>query len=306
MGAWSAEPFGNDTAADWAWGLAEADNWDLVLDALIAVLGEDPANVDADLASLAIAAAEVVAHAFGRPTQVDAYTEGVSEFIARVPSPPDGIVPVALTALGIAASPRGELAELWRESGDDEWAIATGRVRDSLLAVDGAVAVDHAAEVGSASEGGLPPRGGTLVVLAVVQFFVGGLVLFVAAVMLIFGAATYYDGMLSLIGWVVAAVFVAVVSMIGAFVIGLPVRLVPAVRSRWLAHGELTVAGVVLGFVGCVIIIAVAPMSTATDELGTYEVRDTNGWVLLAAWSLFAISVAHFVLPLRWTRRAAR
>jgi hypothetical protein len=134
MGAWSAEPFGNDTAADWAWELDEAESWDLVLDALTAVLEEEPATVDADVAMVAIAAAEVVANAAGKPTQSDVYTESVTGFVERLPNPPLGIVPVALTALEIAASPEGELAELWSDGGSDEWAAVIARVRESLSA----------------------------------------------------------------------------------------------------------------------------------------------------------------------------
>ena len=134
MGAWSAEPFGNDTAADWAWELDEAENWDLVLDALTGVLEEEPATIDADVASVVIAAAEVVAHANGRPTQSDVYTESVAAFVERLPHPPHGIVPVALSALEIASSPHGELAELWSDDGSEEWATAITRVRESLSA----------------------------------------------------------------------------------------------------------------------------------------------------------------------------
>ena len=134
MGAWSAEPFGNDTAADWAWELDEAESWDIVLDALTEVLEKEPATIDADVASVAIAAAEVVAHANKRPTQSDVYTEGVTAFVKRLPNPPAGIVPIALRALEIAASPEGELAGLWSDGGSDEWSIAIARVRENLSA----------------------------------------------------------------------------------------------------------------------------------------------------------------------------
>ena len=134
MGAWSAEPFGNDTAADWAWELDDAESWDVVIDALTVLLDEEPATIDADVAAVAIAAAEVVAHASGRPTQSDAYTESVTAFVERVPNPPFGIVPVALSALEIAASPEGELAELSTEEGADAWSAAVVRLRESLSA----------------------------------------------------------------------------------------------------------------------------------------------------------------------------
>ena len=132
MGAWSGAPFGNDSAADWAWELDGADSWEVVADALSAIVDEGPGSVDGDAASIAVAAAEVVAHQIGRPTQSDSYTESVDAFVRRAPKPPAGIVALALTALNIASSPEGELAELWAEAGDDEWATATSRVRDAL------------------------------------------------------------------------------------------------------------------------------------------------------------------------------
>ena len=132
MGTWSAEPFGNDDAADWAWELDDATDWSVVLDALTDVLEDEPANVDADSATLVIAAAEVLAHHAGAPTQSDAYTESVEAFVKRAPEPPADINDVALRALDIAASPDGELAQLWAEGGGDEWEAAVSRVRAVL------------------------------------------------------------------------------------------------------------------------------------------------------------------------------
>lgn len=149
----------------------------------------------------------------------------------------------------------------------------------------------------------LPPWGEAIGQLSVMQFFLGGFVLFGTAIGLMVGWATWYDGVMSLIGWMVSAVSIAVISMVVALLAGLPLRLVPTLRSRWLANGELTVAGVALGFVVIEIVIAAAPVATVVDEFGPYEARDVNGWALLIAWSLFAFSVAHFVWPLRWTRR---
>mgnify|MGYP003582666955 CR=1 FL=1 len=133
MGTWSAEPFGNDDAADWAWELDDATDWGVVLDALTGVLNEDPTDVDADDATLVVAAAEVLAHYAGRATQSDAYTESVEAFVKRAPEPSAGINAVALQALDIAASSDGELAQLWAEgSGGDEWLAAVARVRAVL------------------------------------------------------------------------------------------------------------------------------------------------------------------------------
>lgn len=152
----------------------------------------------------------------------------------------------------------------------------------------------------------VPPCGDAMGTLTVIQFFVGGFVLFVAAMRLMVGWATWYDGALSLIGWTVGAVWIALASMIVSLLVGLPLRLAPKLRRRWLANGELTFGGAVLGFLATEIVIATAPVSTVVDDLGSYEARDVNGWALFIAWSLFAFSIAHFVWPLRWTRHHKR
>jgi hypothetical protein len=133
MGTWSAEPFGNDTAADWGWELDDRTDWEIVMDALNAVLDEeDPADVDADSAVIAIAAAEAVAHHRGWPTQSDPYTESVAGFVCRAHQPPADAAEVALKALDVAANPSGELAELWAEGDPDEWTSAIERLREAL------------------------------------------------------------------------------------------------------------------------------------------------------------------------------
>ena len=94
--------------------------------------------------------------------------------------------------------------------------------------------------------------------------------------------------MLSLIGWSMSAVFIAVMTMLIAWMFGLPLRHEPKLRARWLSNGELTLAGVLLGFLALQVVFAVAPITTVVDELGEYEARDVNGWALLLAWSLFS------------------
>lgn len=140
--------------------------------------------------------------------------------------------------------------------------------------------------------------------LTVIHFFAGGAVLFVAALALIFGSAMSYDGILSLIGWPILALIVAVVSIIAAMVLGLPVRLIPSLRSWWRSHGTVTLIGAVLGFMTCVVVLATAPIVLTHDESGDYLARNPDEWALLAAWSIFSISVAHFVWPTRGARIA--
>jgi hypothetical protein len=128
MGAWSAEPFGNDDAADWAWELDDAQDWDIVREAFDAVA--DPEDGDEGAEAIAVAAAEVVAHGLGRPTQSDSYTESVTDFVARVGAPPDDLPSRAVEALNAVTTSGGALRELWED--DAEWLSRTTEVRQAI------------------------------------------------------------------------------------------------------------------------------------------------------------------------------
>ncbi|QKS16948.1 DUF4259 domain-containing protein [Curtobacterium sp. Csp2] len=86
MGTWSAEPVGNDDAADFVAELDGQQRWTVVKRALARAerAGE---GLDSDDAAVAVAAAEVVAHGLGRPSQTDAYTEDVQDFVGRARRP---------------------------------------------------------------------------------------------------------------------------------------------------------------------------------------------------------------------------
>lgn len=135
MGAWSCEPFGNDSACDWAYDLAERRDFSLVEDAIRAVLDSGDDDLDGDLAVEAIAAAEVLAKALGRGTQTDAYTERVDEWLRTVSAKPSAaLIADARRALDRILGPQSELNELWEESEDHaEW-IAAVRAQQAALA----------------------------------------------------------------------------------------------------------------------------------------------------------------------------
>lgn len=128
-GAWSAEPFGNDTAADWAYELEDHVDWSVVSAALRVAADSEPASLDADDATVAVAAAEVVARGLGR-IDTPAFSEHVEAYVARVPAPTAEVVALAREALAIAASDAGELAELWEE--DVDWRSENERLRAAL------------------------------------------------------------------------------------------------------------------------------------------------------------------------------
>lgn len=123
MGAWSHEPFGNDTAGDWSYGLLETQDLSSIESALDAVaeVGED--YLEADLASEAIGAIEVLAKLLGKGTQSDAYTEDIDQWVKDHPLQPSAeLLAKARRAIERIQSPDSELLELWDEGGEaDAW-----------------------------------------------------------------------------------------------------------------------------------------------------------------------------------------
>lgn len=132
MGTWSEEPFGNDTAADWALELDGAESWNFVEEALRnGLLDADPSESELEIA---VAATETVAHGLGRPTQDDVYTESVAAFAARVGAPPETTIELAKRALTALAKDSSPIAELWASKSDiEEW-------RDALRVIH--IAID--------------------------------------------------------------------------------------------------------------------------------------------------------------------
>lgn len=123
MGAWSHEPFGNDAASDWKYGLLEADDLELIESTLDAVLAVGGDYLDADLASEAIAGVEVLAKLVGKGTQKDSYTEEVDQWVKQHPQRPNAtLMTKARKALQRIQAPDSELLELWEESEEgSEW-----------------------------------------------------------------------------------------------------------------------------------------------------------------------------------------
>jgi crotonobetainyl-CoA:carnitine CoA-transferase CaiB-like acyl-CoA transferase len=116
MGTWSHEPFGNDSANDWAYDLEECKDFSVVAAALQRV-AESEDYLDADEAVEAIAAAEVLAKALGRGTQSDAYTEKVDAWLTTITTKPSAeLLQLAQRALARVLAPESELRELWEES----------------------------------------------------------------------------------------------------------------------------------------------------------------------------------------------
>lgn len=118
MGAWSAEPFGNDTACDWASELEDSEGLSAVKKALQAVLECDD-YIDADIGEEALAAVEVIAKLLGKGTQNDAYTEQVDIWVkAQTEKPDAALLAKAQSVLQRVLSADSELMELWEDDED--------------------------------------------------------------------------------------------------------------------------------------------------------------------------------------------
>jgi len=123
MGAWSHEPFGNDTACDWSYGLLETSDLSSIEAALDAVIESGEDYLDADRATEAIAAIEVLAKLQGKGTQTDSYTEDLDQWVKRHPQKPSTkLLAKAKQVIERIGSPESELLELWEEGEEaDAW-----------------------------------------------------------------------------------------------------------------------------------------------------------------------------------------
>lgn len=133
MGAWSHEPFGNDTACDWGYELLGGNDLTLVREAVDAVLDQE-GYLDADLACEALAAAEVISRHMGRGTQSDAYTTDIEAWLTTVSERPDPeLIDKARRVIDRIMADDSELRELWDESDDArQWSDSVAALRLSL------------------------------------------------------------------------------------------------------------------------------------------------------------------------------
>lgn len=121
MGTWSHEPFGNDTANDWAYDLENKSDFSFVAQTIQKVLDVGADYLDSDIAVEAVGASEVIAKALGRGTQSDAYTDKVDAWLKSVSEAPSSdLLSKTQQALARILGPDSELRELWEESDDFE------------------------------------------------------------------------------------------------------------------------------------------------------------------------------------------
>lgn len=132
MGAWSHEPFGNDDANDWAYGLEGAEDLSLIEETLDKALDADE-YLEAPDACEAVAAVEVLAKLLGKGTESDTYTEKVDKWVASVAVKPDAaLLAKAERVLDRVLGDNSELSELWEEGGSSEWRVSIEALRAAI------------------------------------------------------------------------------------------------------------------------------------------------------------------------------
>ena len=134
MGAWGAGPFENDDAADWVWDLEESSDDSVIASALGAVSDLSPDEyLEAPDATMGLAAAEVVAAAFGSPAPI--LPEGVANWIAgsHVVMSPNLLDKARMTVERVSTN--SELKELWDEAGDQQWLAHVFNLQARLASV---------------------------------------------------------------------------------------------------------------------------------------------------------------------------
>lgn len=135
MGAWGNGSFDNDDAADFIADVTDGSDVAPVRDIFATVLAADE-YLEAPDASQAIAAAEIVAAALGRPTNAALQEDGLADWLERaMPIADPGLAKQAMQVLDRILAPKSELRELWEESDEfADWQAAIIGLRSHLQA----------------------------------------------------------------------------------------------------------------------------------------------------------------------------
>ena len=132
MGAWGYQSFENDSALDWVYQLARADNRSVLTSAFAAPFTTDD-YIDVDESSAAIAAAEVVAALKGHPHPT--LPDAVSTWVQAHPLAVDRDLQEQAIQAIIRVEQDSELQELWAGSDDyEQWKGSLQNLRSRLEA----------------------------------------------------------------------------------------------------------------------------------------------------------------------------
>ena len=180
MRIWGGSPFDSDLAAGWLKELEDETEWDAVISALHTPLAHSDA-VSAEDASVAIAAADVVAQAISTRRTDEPTRSVIDAFIARAGKPSPLIVQMARDALAIATGTKSGLYETWAEADAKQWVLANAIVARALRG-EADLPIDYASEYAPSP---LPTPGSSLRAYASNAVGLSGLAV-VAALLVVF------------------------------------------------------------------------------------------------------------------------
>lgn len=133
MGTWGYGSFDNDDAADFLTDVTGCGDLSLIREVLDNVLTSTE-YVEAPDASQAIAAAEILAAASGRPTPAALRKDEIGQWISRIrPAIEPELVDRARDALTRILAPQSELLEFWEDSAEfQDWQAAVKELQQQL------------------------------------------------------------------------------------------------------------------------------------------------------------------------------
>jgi hypothetical protein len=134
MGAWSHEPFDNDTASDWADVLMDATDLSHVEATLDVVLDASGSYLEAPEGEEAIAAVAVLAQLLGRSPPISNAPEGLQAWITGVGVRPSAaLLEKARRVIDRVVAEDSELAELWDDSESAaDWRASLAALRQAV------------------------------------------------------------------------------------------------------------------------------------------------------------------------------
>ena len=134
MGSWDTTAFANDTAADWLAELVDSAGWEMIDEALSAVLATGDDFLEAQPGEEGLAAAEVVAWINGQPGNSAEDTDALEEWIDEQEFEADSSrARRARKVVDRIFNAPSELLEQWEEEGEfEEWRKELASLKDRL------------------------------------------------------------------------------------------------------------------------------------------------------------------------------
>lgn len=139
-----------------------------------------------------------------------------------------------------------------------------------------------------------------------IQMLVGLIIMTPLWIYIYFSLNFIYDGVLTILGFAVMTVLIPWVTVCSAALIGLPIRLIPALKRWWVTNGEVGLAGVVIGYGLLAAGILSKHRETGVVDGVSYDVLSPDTGLLFAGWLVLGFFIVNAWFPVRWYRRRSQ